>query len=253
MILRIYVIIINGDTDKFIITNKGRLKKIKKIMKKRTILILMECDNISIKQYQLVWKYVSSARQRKAEQYRFYEDKILSVMSEFSLIYLLKQYFDIEFKRYTVQYHERGKPYFEKKEMPYFNISHTRNLVGVVVSVQNVGIDIENIKIERFERIKKLINFSFSEKECNYIALGEEGDTKRFYDIWTSREAYYKMTGEGLMLRNNNKEIPTNIDKCNMLYKNYCISICGASSEKIKVVKLNENDIYMMCQEIEKT
>lgn len=212
----------------------------------------MECDNISMNQCQMAMEYISEERRYKANQYVYNEDKILSVMGGFSLVYLLKKYYGIDYKKHTIKFQDRGKPYFIEKKMPSFNLSHTKNLVGIIVSEKRVGIDIENMQNETYENIKSLMKFCFSEKECKYVSLGEEGDRQRFYEVWTGREAYYKMTGEGLKISNKKENIPSDINSFNMIYKQYCIYICGVTKNDMEVIIVNENNIDDMCKVIER-
>lgn len=221
-------------------------------MKNRTIVLLMECDNISMNQCQMAMEYISEERRYKASQYVYNIDKILSVMGEFSLMYLLKKYYGIDYKNHTIKYQDRGKPYFVEKEMPSFNLSHTKNLVGIIVSDKKVGIDIENMKKEMYENIKLLMKVCFSEKECKYVSLGKEGDCQRFYEVWTSREAYYKMTGEGLKISNKKENIPSDINSFIMIYKQYCICICGVAKKDVEVIIVKEDNIDDMCKVIER-
>lgn len=78
-----------------------------------------------------------------------------------------------------------GKPMVEGVQ---FNLSHTEGLVICAVSQEKVGCDVEKIKqvpegvAERF--------FHNNEKKYD----------KAFFRIWTLKESYMKMTGEGVHL-----------------------------------------------------
>lgn len=78
----------------------------------------------------------------------------------------------------------------------HFNISHSFERVVCAVSEKPVGVDIE--KIRPFRR--GVVTRFFSESEAGYIerAESENEACKRFYELWTLKEAYVKMTGEGL-------------------------------------------------------
>lgn len=82
------------------------------------------------------------------------------------------------------------KPYFKDYPDIRFSISHSGNLVVLAMSETEVGIDIEEIKPRNFEAV---VNRHFSEDEKK-----EAADLEGFLRVWTRKEAYLKLTGEGL-------------------------------------------------------
>lgn len=212
-------------------------------------MLLFECEHIAELEYKKILKYVSEYRRNKSERYNCYQDRVLSVIAEFSLVYLMKKYFYLNSESYTILRQDRGKPYFAEKGMPKFNMSHTRNLVTVLVSDTEIGIDVENIKNETVDSIKRIMKFAFTSDECNYIEAGKDDQIRRFYNIWTSREAYSKMTGQGLWL---NKEcLLVDLERYNFQFKDYYINICGISGDNLETVVMDENSITNMCRCIE--
>ncbi len=59
-----------------------------------------------------------------------------------------------------------------------------------------VGIDIERIR----DVDERLIRYVCSEKELEYVFAGNNQNetTKRFFRIWTVKEAYFKCLGTGI-------------------------------------------------------
>lgn len=91
---------------------------------------------------------------------------------------------------------ESGKPYLDGYPEVDFNITHSKGLVACALSIGEgrVGIDAEPIGREcPPERQKALAARFFSEDEQNRLSSGE----MTFTELWTRREAYLKMTGEG--------------------------------------------------------
>lgn len=100
-----------------------------------------------------------------------------------------------------------GKPYITvqgKKISDFFNISHTLGVGVVIFSNCEIGIDIEVIESPD-DRIAQRF-FHQNEKQYLYDSIGEREYGKRFYEIWTKKEAYLKWNGMGLAggLRNLN-------------------------------------------------
>lgn len=87
---------------------------------------------------------------------------------------------------------ECGKPRIEGLE---FNLSHSGHLVVCAVSDKPVGCDVEEIR----KAPKGVAKRCFSDREQAYLRqfFGEEYD-KAFFRLWTMKESYVKMTGEGL-------------------------------------------------------
>ncbi len=80
----------------------------------------------------------------------------------------------------------------------YFNLSHSDEMVLCVVSDRPVGCDIEKITAAPME----IAEHFFSHKERAYISASNsvtESD-RRFFKLWTIKESYMKMTGEGMSL-----------------------------------------------------
>lgn len=91
----------------------------------------------------------------------------------------------------AIYYGEKGKPYVNGL---YFNLSHSGGRVALAVSSAPVGCDIELIRRApaRVER-----KFTQSERESLSRFSGAERD-RAFFVLWTAKESYLKMTGEGL-------------------------------------------------------
>lgn len=83
-----------------------------------------------------------------------------------------------------------NKPYFKDYPDIRFSISHSGGLVVLAMAETEVGIDVEEIKERNYTPI---VNRQFSEGEKR-----EACDLTGFLRVWTRKEAYLKLTGEGL-------------------------------------------------------
>lgn len=107
-----------------------------------------------------------------------------------------------------VLYLKNGKPYTCVWPV---SISHSGNFVLVGISEKEIGVDIEVIK--PFDR--RLISRYFTKDEQDFIKTDAD-----FFKIWTVKEAYLKLTGEGLKgitKLNVIKDNKLNIDGFNIL------------------------------------
>lgn len=77
-----------------------------------------------------------------------------------------------------------------------FNLSHSGSYVICAVGKQPVGCDVEQVK-KAPDRVAKHF---FFESEVRYIEKQGDQKDEAFFRIWTMKESYMKMTGEGIRL-----------------------------------------------------
>ncbi len=94
------------------------------------------------------------------------------------------------------QYGENGKPYLEGCSF-YFNLSHSGDYVFCGVSKREIGVDIQKIQAGNELRLARRF---FSPVERQALEACGDGESRRsmFFRMWTRKEAYGKLTGEGL-------------------------------------------------------
>lgn len=76
-----------------------------------------------------------------------------------------------------------------------FNISHSGEWLGMAISKDTVGVDIEHIKPQR--NIRAIAQRYFSPQEYDDLCLCDDF-RQAFYQLWTLKEATVKYTGEGI-------------------------------------------------------
>lgn len=162
--------------------------------------------------YDRAYEMVSEYRRNKADRLKAFGDKVRCVASGLLLNATLSMWCGgesvseelniLSIEQVMTKYDRcydydiftvvNGKPVFIDHEDIHFNISHAGKYVVCVVSDGQVGIDIEG---GREVRLKVAERF-FSREECEWIEQGER--TQRFLRLWTAREAYGKLVGEGI-------------------------------------------------------
>ena len=146
---------------------------------------------------------------------------------------------------------ERGKPMVDGLE---FSLSHSGDLVICAVSDKPIGCDVEEIR-KAPERVAERY-FSFGEQEYLSRFFGEEYD-RAFFRLWTMKESYVKMTGEGMGLPFEAYEVTVNKcasgwhEDCAQVLRNgetqgcylssvelkgHIVSLCAESSAHVEVV-----------------
>ena len=115
----------------------------------------------------------------------------LSVYTVSRILGLLGQPLDLE-----MYYGEKGKPYL--RDYPfYFNLSHSGNYVVCALSWQEVGVDIQQYRRTDIDRLAERF-FSTEEKKALKACHDRKEREQLFYQLWTRKEAYGKLTGQGI-------------------------------------------------------
>lgn len=96
----------------------------------------------------------------------------------------------------TYRYGDKGKPYFENIPL-FFSLSHSGEYVLCAASRREVGADIQ--KCQSVDALKLAKRF-YSEPECRILERCESAEERQrlFFGFWTRKEAYGKLTGEGV-------------------------------------------------------
>ena len=126
------------------------------------------------------------------------------------------------------------KPYFVEYENLKFNISHCENLITIAISDTEIGIDAEMIRNINFNIINR-----FSGEEKAYI---EEDPQKRFFEIWTKKEAFAKYKGDGIKKGFSSFNILNPVISGllkTFYFDEYIVSVCSEQN-------INENDFIFL-------
>jgi phosphopantetheinyl transferase len=97
---------------------------------------------------------------------------------------------------------ERGKPCFSHHPHVGLSVSHSGAFFVCALTRGLVGVDLEQHKLlpgetfgEAEERLCRLAHRFFHEEEAGYI---KDDPWSRFYRVWTAKESYVKLTGDGI-------------------------------------------------------
>jgi len=104
---------------------------------------------------------------------------------------------------------ERGKPYFSEHADAAFSVSDSAGFTAVCFDRTRIGLDLQEHRRRRsdtrdrlFTRCRSIAARAFHEQEN--ACLNEVSDTdrdafiRRFFRIWSAKEAYVKYTGDGI-------------------------------------------------------
>ena len=93
-----------------------------------------------------------------------------------------------------MDFNEHGKPFLVYHPEVYFNLSHCKNGIAVVVDSFPVGIDIESFRRDNLALVRKTMNPA----EAEWIRTSSD-PVEAFTQFWTKKEAVVKLRGTGII------------------------------------------------------
>ena len=191
---------------------------------------------------------LSEKRKEKIRRYMYPKDRKQSLGAGLLLNKVLPSHGVLS---NDIEYEENGKP---KIQGIYFNLSHSGEMVICAVSEKPVGCDVEKIK----EANLKVADRFFSENEVEYLkTFDEKSRASEFFRLWTMKESYMKMTGEGMRLALDQFEfifektvkVFRNGEVCPCYIKEYevpgyKVSVCAEEKEFAPIISVVFEDKY---------
>lgn len=207
------------------------------------IKILLIDSKESYEQYSYLEQFVSKERRKKIFKLKKETKKILSLFAELLLRTDLLQRKLEEQELIVIRRGACGKPMIEGKGVYHFSISHSENAVVFVSGNQELGIDCEKVRTIETSSFGRWLS-----KEEQKVLNESKDSLDAFFRIWTAKEAFVKMTGEGIT------EYFNKINICNIgikgylktvRYKDYRITVCSKLCKKkeIEVREISKVDI----------
>lgn len=151
--------------------------------------------------YKNTYDILGTQEQKRVDRYKRDDDKKRSLLAHILLKKLMKKEYKSECE---LMYEENGCPHFIENEL-FVSLSHSSDVAFCAVAENPVGVDVEKIRDISFS----LINRVCVDEEKDYVLAGfkhsadekiisDENVKKRFFEIWTAKEAYFKMKGSGI-------------------------------------------------------
>ena len=171
-------------------------------------------------------------RQEKIARYRFDQDKMLSLTAGLLIRRARGESF--------ITLGEHGKPYAENGI--FFSVSHSGSIAAIAVDDVEIGMDAEKLPDE--SRLK-IANRFYHPAEREYVKQAEDR-RRAFCEIWTRKEAYLKMTGEGIstdLTAFDTTCAPLSGQLYTISVDAYCLSVCSAEPIGDKKIYLSELEL----------
>jgi len=159
---------------------------------------LIRTDSYSTDTVKSFQKLLSTLELEKASKFRFIKDQQRYIITHGMLRIILGKFLELAPAEIEFVTSYFGKPSLpEKYKKIYFNLSHSAGLSVLGFSkISEIGIDVEKID-PKFDF--DLIAYShFSNAENSFIHEKQDEACKRFYTLWTRKEAFLKAIGTGI-------------------------------------------------------
>lgn len=140
---------------------------------------------------------LSSGRREKIAGLRFQQDRLLSLGAGLLMDMGLKEY-GLRERDEAIAYGGNRKPYLAGHPDIHFNLSHSGTMAMAAFSDHEIGCDVERVRKIGMGVAER---FFCPEERSMLAAAGSENERlELFFRIWTMKESYMKITGEGMRM-----------------------------------------------------
>lgn len=161
-------------------------------------------NNLTQQAYTKWYAIMTDKKQLRIDRLHHEGDKKRSVAGEMLAKKSIAETLNIAPEEIIIKATSQGKPYIENRPI-YFNISHCEDYVVCAVNEKEIGIDIEKIRDVNLSIAERF----FTHSESEYLNSGDTADkNKRFFEIWTAKEAYLKWLGSGITDELSKLDVP---------------------------------------------
>lgn len=147
--------------------------------------LILRTTDFTDGQYDAVYDLLSPSRRAHIDSFRHPGARRQSLAGELALRTLLeREGIDAVPERLP-----SGQPVLPGSGL-HVSISHCDDLVACAISGEPIGIDVEKLRPVKPAMIQRVC----TPEELSWVG----GDPDRFFQVWTAKEAYFKMAGTGI-------------------------------------------------------
>lgn len=149
---------------------------------------------------------MDATRRRRVADIAGEDDRKRTVAGELLARRMLAQHLGCEEQSVPLSWDELGKPTVNADGV-YVSVSHSGAWAVCAVAEVPVGVDVEVVRSAQEKFMRRVC----SDAEMACIRPGEDGDCRRFWEIWTAKEALFKLTGKGPLLALSRLALPEGV------------------------------------------
>ncbi len=155
---------------------------------------ILNIKDLTEADFEIAFDGMSKERQERCLRYKSLEDRRRMAFGEELLKKMLCEEYKASKENISLKNLPSGKPvvYIGDEEI-FVSITHSGNFVACAFADTAVGIDLEVRRDIKPEFIRRVL----SEAELQFVK-SSSNEAEAFLKIWTAKEAFLKLTGEGL-------------------------------------------------------
>lgn len=156
--------------------------------------------------YMQALSLLSVERRKQVSGLAMEQDRKRTVAGELLVRRALGEKMGIAPENVPLQRDDSGKPFVEGAPV-HFSVSHSGLYVVCAVDERPIGVDVEVVRGAE----EKFMYRVCTEREFSYVRPYDDGGYERFWEIWTAKEALFKLTGKGPLLGLSCFALPENV------------------------------------------
>lgn len=191
-------------------------------------------DDITNIEHRLFQSYRQLKKPERLK-YRFKKDRVMHQIGDMLIQYCIEQCYGLNINQWKYHVTKNGKIEIQSRKHINVNLSYSFPYIVCAIDQHPVGVDIEEIKDLNYLNLAT----QFSVNEFNQVR-----QLKDFYTIWTKKESYTKLIGEGLLKGLDVYDVtqPLYYQDDKVFFQEYIcqdrmIHLCSNHSRKHEIVK----------------
>jgi len=197
------------------------------------IYILSDLSEINEEFIEQAMPLLSEQRRERVQQIRHKQGKRQSAAVYLLLRFALINEYGIN-EPVEFEYGEKGKPVLRDHPHILFNLSHCKNAAACVVSAEEAGVDIQDIRPVTVRVAKRVL----TSDEFEVYKKAPEPDAF-VCELWTVKESRLKQTGQGIGEEMSSLRADDVQDKTVIKGDGYICCVCGAETQ-VRYVTVHE-------------
>jgi len=166
-------------------------------------------------EFEAAYRAVDALRREKVDAIKSQSAKKRSLGAGYLLVKTLSEF---GVKDVSIRLGKAGKPYLEGREDVFFSLSHSGKYAVAAFRNKEIGVDVEVIS-DVSEKVMRRVS---TDREYAYLmSLDKEKRNAEFCRLWTAKESFVKLKGEGFSISPKRLEVSlgksltlTNDGKC---------------------------------------
>jgi 4'-phosphopantetheinyl transferase len=161
-------------------------------------LFIIKTGDFPESEIQRLWSSLNTWERTKSQRFNREKERVSYILVHGLLRNLLNNFLGIPPEGIKFRYNQFGKPFVTGAgKKIFFNMSHSSDISVLGFDPDSeIGVDVE--KINQNVDYEVIARHFFTQNEISYIYHEKGNAIRRFYEIWTRKEALLKALGIGI-------------------------------------------------------